>query len=201
MLRRVYVAGTLWIDYGQDAANANLRSALWRLKRLPYALVDTTATELGLAPTVLVDLHEALAIARRVPTLGARCQEDERDRIVAAREVLPDWYDDWVVLQRERFRQARLHALEALCCALAREGHYARAIETGLAAVADEPLRESAHRAVIGVHLAEGNRWDALRQYELCRRSLRGIGLEPDAETEGLRQQCGCRKDVLMTIH
>ena len=49
---------------------------------------------------------------------------------------------------------------------------YAEAVEAALAAVAAEPLRESAHRALIGVYLAEGNTISAHRQYEVCRRLL-----------------------------
>ena len=58
LLKRVYVAGTLWIDYSQESANANLRTALWRVRQLPYPLIDTTTTHLSLAAEVAVDLHE-----------------------------------------------------------------------------------------------------------------------------------------------
>ena len=197
-LSRVYVAGVLWIDYSQDAANANLRTALWRLRRLPYPLIETNATHLCLASDVAVDLREALAIAGRLSANGSDCGDEEIEKIVQAGELLPDWYDDWIVVERERFRQARLHALEALCSALTREGRFAKAIEVGLTAVAGEPLRESAHRALMRVHLAEGNPSEALRQYQLCRRCLGVLGLEPSAETEGLRQWCGAG-DVAVT--
>jgi DNA-binding SARP family transcriptional activator len=97
-------------------------------------------------------------------------------------DLLPGWYDDWVLFERERLRQLRLHALETLALALAAEGRFAAAVEAGLAAIRTEPLRESAHRVVVRVHLAEGNLTEALRQYELCRRLFRAeLGLEPSA--------------------
>ena len=56
------------------------------------------------------------------------------------------------------------------------------AVEAGLAAVAAEPLRESAHRALIAAHLAEGNRSEAMRQFEFYRMLLgKELGLEPSA--------------------
>jgi DNA-binding SARP family transcriptional activator len=59
----------------------------------------------------------------------------------------------------------------------------AQAIEAGLAAVAGEPLRESAHRALIRVHLQEGNRVEAIRQFTACKNILRDeLGVEPSAE-------------------
>jgi DNA-binding SARP family transcriptional activator len=48
-------------------------------------------------------------------------------------------------------------------------------------------LRESAHRALIRVHLAEGNRFEAQRQYDLCRRLLRDrLDIEPSPQLEAL---------------
>jgi DNA-binding SARP family transcriptional activator len=61
------------------------------------------------------------------------------------------------------------------------------AVEAGLAAVAGEPLRESAHGALIKAHLAEGNRGEAVRQYCVCRQLLRDhLGLEPSRQMENL---------------
>jgi DNA-binding SARP family transcriptional activator len=56
-----------------------------------------------------------------------------------------------------------------------------------VAAVAAEPLRESAHSALIRLHLAEGNRSEALRQYCRYRRLLRAeLGVEPTAALDQL---------------
>jgi len=185
-LTRAYVAGSLWIDSSQEAAHANLRTALWRLRRVSCPLVDSTATHLSLAPGVIVDLHSAREAARHAACAGPDFGEEQLERVLSAGELLPDWYDDWLVIGREQFRQARLHALEALCGSLTRAGHFGKAIEVGLAAVAGEPLRESAHRAVMRAHLAEGNRHEAARQYELCRRALAPLGLAPSPETHAV---------------
>ena len=55
-------------------------------------------------------------------------------------DLLPYWYDDWVLVERERFRQLRLRALEAMCQQLTALGRFDQALEAGLAAVAGEPL-------------------------------------------------------------
>ncbi|MDD9207972.1 bacterial transcriptional activator domain-containing protein, partial [Georgenia sp. 10Sc9-8] len=92
-------------------------------------------------------------------------------------DLLPGWYDDWVIFERERIRQRVLHALEALSCELVRRGRCAEAIEVALDAVGVEPLRESAQRVLIEAHLAEGNLVEARRLYlryrELVRQELR----------------------------
>jgi DNA-binding SARP family transcriptional activator len=91
------------------------------------------------------------------------------------------------VIERERLRQLFMHALERLSAEARAQGRFGEATEAGLAAVAFEPLRESAHRVVIEAHLAEGNVGEAIRQYELLRRLLQSkLGLEPTAQIREL---------------
>jgi DNA-binding SARP family transcriptional activator len=184
-LQRLYVAGRLWTDSAQECANANLRTALWRLHRPSCALVDATASDLALAGAVTVDLREATRRAQRVLAGGA--EPDDLPAVIAAGELLPDLYDDWILIERERFRQLRLHALERLCEDLRAAGRFAEATEAGLAAVATEPLRESAHRALIASHLAEGNLGEAARQYRLYRDLAREqLGMAPSPRLRAL---------------
>lgn len=186
-LQRVYVAGTLWIEASDERAGASLRSSLWRLNRPGHLLVEATGTHLALAPDVDVDLRHAFALARRLLDGSADPADLGGGETALSGELLPDWYDDWLLFERERFRQVSLHALEALAERLVRAGDVARALEAALSAVRAEPLRESAHRVLISVHLAEGNRGEALRQYELCRRLLRErLGVEPSERLDEL---------------
>ncbi len=181
-LQRIFVAGSLWCDASESHANASLRTALWRLRRPGRAgVVDATTTHLRIGREVEVDLHDATRRARRLLDDGALEPDDLRS-LVSAGELLPDWYEDWVLIERERHRQLRLHALEALCASLAQTGRFADAAEAGLAAVSLEPLRESAHRVLIGAHLSEGNAVEAIRQFRFYRRLLRDqLGLEPSS--------------------
>ena len=91
-------------------------------------------------------------------------------------DVLVGWYDDWVIMERERFRQIRLHALDRIGERLLEQGRFCDVLQVALAAVRAEPLRESAHRLLVRVHLQEGNVAEAIRQYrcyaDLLRREL-----------------------------
>lgn len=184
-LQRVYVSGNLWLESSEMHANASLRTALWRLRRQGRGVVEVTSRKLALSSTVVVDVREVAARAHRVL---AQCAEPEDLGVLCdAGDLLPDWYDDWVLIERERFRQLRLHALESLCEASARRGRFADAAEAGLAAVASEPLRESAHRLLIATYLAESNVVEAVRQYRLYRALLRRqLGLEPSPRVQEL---------------
>ena len=182
---RSYVAATLWMDFDEERAGANLRSALWRINRCGHPLVAVDARALRLMPDVIVDLRESARSAQQVLRGEANAAAWVDDLTVG--DLLPGWYDEWVVTEREHFRQLRLHALEKLCEQLTDEGRFGQAVQAGLAAVSSEPLRESAHRVLIRAHLMEGNRGEAIRQYEACRQVLRReLGIEPSPVTRAL---------------
>jgi DNA-binding SARP family transcriptional activator len=176
-LERDYVAGMLWLDTSDQRAAGNLRTALWRVQARARGLLETSGHQLRIEPGVRVDLRVAAALARR-----ELAGEDTASGLDAfSGDLLPDWYDeDWVIIERERFRQLRLRALDALCERYARAGRHSQALEAGMLSLAGEPLRESAHRALVRMHLAEGNAVEALRQFRLCRRLLHEqLGTEP----------------------
>jgi DNA-binding SARP family transcriptional activator len=187
-LLRTFVGGSLWGDVTDLRAGGSLRSALWRLRRPAYSLVDLTSDHVALSPTVVVDLREGEALAHRVLDPAAALDDvAEVNEDVLGADLLPDWTEDWVLMERERYHQLRLRALEALCRRLSADGRFGQAVQAGLAAVSGEPLRESARLALIEAHLAERNVVAALREYESFRRLLHDeIGLEPSAEIRAL---------------
>jgi DNA-binding SARP family transcriptional activator len=184
-LQRSYVAGSLWLDSTDDRAAGNLRSTLWRVNR-QCRLVAGSGETLQLDEHVVVDHRAAVAQAQvLLDPASSGCPSPRQLRLFA--DLLPDWYDDWISLDRERFRQLRAHALERLAERLAEAERFGEAVEAALAAVAVEPLRESAHRALVRVHLAEGNRGEALSCYFAFRELLeRELGLAPSEQLEGL---------------
>jgi DNA-binding SARP family transcriptional activator len=169
---RASVAYTLWMDTSQPRAAANLRSTLWKLGPQRERLLHADADRLWLAAEVQVDFTRAVAQAKRLigPEPGLRPGDADVDEL--ANDLLPDWDEDWLQDERERLRQLRVHALEALCTRLHTGGRDAEAVCAGQAAVAAEPLRESAQRLLITAHLAEGNVSEARRQFEIYRRLL-----------------------------
>ena len=186
-MQRHHVAGSLWLNTDEEKAGACLRSALWRVHLAGLDVVDSSDGCLRIAAGVAVDAREAIEAATDL-TDGLPERRSERALIeLFGRDLLPDWYDDWAMVARERFRQLRLHALEQLCDRIAASGDFARAIQAGLAAVAGEPLRESAHVALMKAHLAEGNRVEALRQYRLYEQLVTSeLGVSPSPRIRDL---------------
>ncbi len=184
---RAAVAGRLWPDVPEQQAQGSLRSALWRLQKVSPGLLDVSGGALALAADVRVDVRELGEWAERMSAPG----EDGGDAGIPfdelRGELLPGWYDDWVLLERERLHQLRMHALERVAVSLAAAGRHGEALQAAYAAVREEPLRESAHRVVVRVHLAEGNVAEAVRAYEGFRAMLLDeLGVAPTQEMTGL---------------
>jgi DNA-binding SARP family transcriptional activator len=184
-LLRIHVAGTLWLHSSENRSYANLRTALWRLGGARKAVVEATTSHVGLSRAVVVDVRRMAALARDV--LERPEQADELERSDLDGDLLPDWYDDWVLVERERLRQLRLHALERLAENAIRRRRYGQAIDIALSAIRADPLRESAHRILIRAHAAEGNNGLAVRQYrEYCRIVREQLELGPSRELREL---------------
>jgi len=187
---RAAMAGRMWPEASDERAGISLRSALSRLDTATREAILTASAGLSLADTVIVDLRSAQALAYRLlsPSDSLRNADLTTASVTAlSSELLPDWYDDWVVAEAEDWRQLRMNALEALADQLIETGRLADAAGAARAAMKVEPLRESAHATLIRVHMAEGNQSEALRVYERYRALLElALGLEPTARLSGL---------------
>ncbi|MFC5927664.1 AfsR/SARP family transcriptional regulator [Micromonospora vulcania] len=173
---RSQLAGLLWPDAPEERALSSLRTALWRLRQDPCCPMTVAGDTVRLGPGVGLDVDDLVGTAARV-----RDGDDPRiaaGALAAGRhDLLPGWYDDWVLLDRERLRQLRLHMLERVAGQHLVAGRHGEALEAALEAMAAEPLRETPHRLVVRIHLAEGNAFEAVHAFyvyrDLLRRELR----------------------------
>jgi DNA-binding SARP family transcriptional activator len=185
--KRGYLAGTLWSGTTEAHAHANLRSALWKLKALAPSAIEAARDEVRLAPEVAVDFHRSSVAARAVLDESPEGAAEELVHGGLWDEVLPGWYEDWVVLKRELHEQLVLLALEALAERCSARGEASTAILAALTAVEREPLRESAQRALVHAYLVSGNVAEAFRRYQAYERMLwESLRICPSFEVEAL---------------
>jgi DNA-binding SARP family transcriptional activator len=179
-LARRYVGGALWGDSTEQHAHGSLRSALWKLRDSSLDVVELVGDSMRLSAEVQVDVRRATRLAGAL--MRGHFDEEALQLLDPALlcELLPGWYDEWVLVERERHRQLSLHALEALCERLIDQSRFGPAVLAGLAAVSREPLRESGYRVLMKAHLAEGNSWEAIRSYEqYAAVAARELGIAP----------------------
>jgi DNA-binding SARP family transcriptional activator len=176
---RPVAAALLWPEATARRAAACLRSSLWRLST-PAPLVVFAEDALTLDLEVDIDFRRACALTAEPGTNAAAVALLKAD-------LLPGWTQPWVQAERDWWRQARLRALEVLSERLRSCGDRHHAHLAALAAVQIDPLRESAHRTLVQLHLADGNPAQAVRQYQTYRVLLRAeLGLEPSPHIHDL---------------
>ena len=174
-VERQIAAAELWPDCPEETGRANLRRALWQV---PHEWIDVLGDMLVLEADC--DLGEARRSAARAIE-GQRLTFDEID--VLCKDVLPGWHEDWAIAAFEEFRLLRVQALESACRTLSAQANHALAVQAGAAAVAAEPLRESATAALIDAHLAQHNRYEAVQCFRALKRRLQDeLGVSPEPE-------------------
>ncbi|MGH4026117.1 MAG: AfsR/SARP family transcriptional regulator [Pseudonocardiaceae bacterium] len=173
---RYKVAGLLWPEVPERRALACLRTTVWRLRRLQLELTARPHPELTLPGDLAVDADN--------PASVVACW---RNGSRHSAELLPGWYDDWILIERERVRQLLFRAGEQAAEDDLARGDPAGALGLAMAVVSIDPLRESAHRLVLRAHLAQGNRGEARRHIAAVHaRMIAELGVPPSAAIRDL---------------
>jgi DNA-binding SARP family transcriptional activator len=186
---RVQLAGTLWPNTTEDHALASLRAAVLRTRRRAPGLLLVERTIIGISPKATVDVHELDRNLRWVTDVGDRVGHLRRATltVLECEELLPGWYDDWVLYDRERLHQRRLRALEALASRALVRGELAMALDVARAATEIEPLAEAMRAVSIRARLDLGDRAGAIHEYDEYRRLLaHELGILPSPELAAL---------------
>lgn len=189
---RTLVSSTLYPEGRRSQAAASLRSALWRARKdIGRQLFSVSGQRIVLCTGTSVDLRTWSQRARLLEEPEVALGTDCADLVQAlSQELLPGWNEEWLMLDQQRWDQLRLHTLEDLALHLCKEGRFLNAIEASLAAVAIEPFRESARRALIHSFLAEGNVASAVAEYRDYHQLLtRELGVRPTNQLRDLMHQ------------
>ena len=198
---RQHLAFLLWPDSTESQARTNLRTLLHRLRlALPGAdrLLHIDAQTVQWRP----DAHSMLDVADFERALAQADLAEQRGDRLAAREslaaaarlyrgdLLPGWYDDWILTERERLRQRLLASLERLVVLLEDERAYRTAIGYAQRLLRHDLLCEVAYQHLMRLHARNGDRASALRLYKTCVETLeRELGVEPSQATTALYEQ------------
>ena len=186
---RTRLACALWEDGSDLSAAKSLRTTLWRIRRAGADFVLARDDRLRLHPDVTVDVTDLMELAKRLIHQPDPEALSRLPFLVHCVELLPDWDDEWVVADRERYRLLRLEALEHAASTLMERRHLGDALVAALAAVQAEPLRESARRLVVETQIAQGNAAEAIHSYREYRTLLHDeLGLQPSRLMDQLIQ-------------
>lgn len=178
---RSFLAGLLWPECNDAHAMGSLRAAVFTASRRVPGVLACCEHELCLGDGVDVDLHR---LRRALASVDSDASAADPWWFASSSNVdlLPGWYDDWVVAEQHRLHDLYLTAAECLAgTALERHDHF-HARHLAEVARGIDPLRESATRILIQAHLAMGNETTALaifREYGAVLASELGVRPAP----------------------
>ena len=200
VLPRDELADALWGESLPSSWDSALRNLVSRVRAFvgeagldpDEAMVGTRdGYQLRLPEDAVVDVEEAADLVQGADAAAADGQHREAAEAAAAARaaltppLLAGVDNVWLDAQRERLSALRVRAAELEAGARLALGDAGAAVVAAADAVAAAPYRESAFRLLMGAHAAAGNRAEALRVYERCRRMLaEEMGVSPSPETE-----------------
>ncbi len=201
---REALASLLWGNTSTEKSKKYLRQALWHL----HAALNTQNGNaevlkvdhdwLSLNPssdlwTDVADFERAFAGAEGVPGKQLDSQQAQALKNAAALyndDLLPGWYQDWILFERERLQNMYLLILDKLIGYLQYHQQYEVAQGYGTTILKYDPARERTHRQLMHLYYLGGDRTAALRQFERCASALKQeLGVRPERRTTELYER------------
>lgn len=202
---REALASLLWGDTSTEKSKKYLRQALWRLHAALNCDSENTSDVLmvdhdwlSLNPcsnlwTDVADFERAFAAAEGIP--GRQLDADKalglKDAVTLYNDdLLPGYYQDWILFERERLENMYLLMLDKLIVYLQFRGEYEVAQGYGATILRYDPARERTHRQLMHLYSLAGDRTSALRQFERCVQALKQeLGVKPERKTVELYER------------
>ena len=195
---REYLAFLLYPDDEEGAARAKLRATLSDLPKILPAPIDRYVSidgeKLAWKPDadIWLDVDEFEAASRD------RARLDEAIELYRG-DLLPEIYDDWLDVIRERYRNVYLRCLGERISEARRNANFPLAIETARQVLAVDPWREDVVRRIISMRYESGDAAGSLSEYAGFEKRLRAeMSTEPMPETTAVAE-CVRRGEALAT--
>ena len=199
--RREKLAGMLWPDSLEETARDNLRHALWRIRK---ALPSNLIVEYLLVNDLSIAFNASAEYRLDTAELERLNESTSADELIAVLteyqgELLPGFYDEWVVLEREHLQSLFEHHMARLLSLLQDEKRWLDILDWGERWIKLGQKPEPTFRALMSAHAAMGDMSKVVATYERCARSLKEFGFEPSEQTRALYERLKAGKENLET--
>ena len=189
--RRERLASLLWPEANETNARSYLRQALWRIRKTlegkSLSAEDyLQVSDISLTFNAQSDYWLDVQIMLETPESHSVETLIESVRLYHG-ELLPGFYDEWVVLERDRLEAAYHHKMNLLLERLIQSEQWDEAIFWSEEWIKLGHAPEPAFRALMQAHTGLGDLGMVTAAYQRCAESLkRELNLEPSAETKQL---------------
>ena len=187
--RREKLAGMFWPDTSDENSRKNLRNELWRIRKAISAQQSTESEYLLADEFTLTFNHGAeywLDVSQMErPDLDL--QSLTSNLSLYQGELLPGFYDDWIILERERIQAVFESRMEQLLEQLVVAERWIAIQEWGERWLAFGKAPEPAYRALMLASGVHGDMAKVTSLYQRCTDDLQEhLGVKPSAETRAL---------------
>jgi predicted ATPase/DNA-binding SARP family transcriptional activator len=187
--RREKLAGVLWPDSPEAVARKNLRQALWHVRKVIDALGREGSTYIQ-SDDISVAFNTQAAYWLDVSALDGpppeNCPIEELLRIVSAYggDLLPGFYEDWVLLEREHLNAQFDLAMQRLLDRLVAGGYWMEVLSWGERWISSGHVPEPAYRALMIAHARLGDLAAVATTFQRCHDVLATeLGVAPSPQT------------------
>ena len=199
--RREKLAGMLWPDSLEETARDNLRHALWRMRK---AFPSGASAQYVLANDLSIGFNASAPYwfdAAQVENLSEDASADELMAVLLEYrgELLPGFYDEWVVSEREHLSSTFEHHMARLMSLLQEEKRWLDILEWGEHWLKLGQRPEPAYRALMAAHAAKGDMSKVAGTFERCVKSLRELGIQPSEQTLALYERLKAGQETFET--
>ena len=189
--RREKLAGLLWPDSLEETARDNLRHALWQVRK---ALRSEASARYLIANDLTVAFDASCEYWIDAAELEKANNIESVDKLIEILseyqgELLPGFYEEWVVLEREHLNSIFEQNMARLLSLLQDEKRWLDILDWGERWIKLGLRPEPAFRALMSAHAAKGDMSKVAVTYERCVKSLNELGVEPSEQTRALYEK------------
>ena len=177
-------------DVPELDARRNLRRALWHIRKAAEGQVPLRADDITVAFDARPDVWADVIVLSQ--KFSSEKTTEELIQIVSAYagELLPGFYDEWIIVERERLQALFESRIKLLLDRLVEAHAWDAVIEWGEKWIALSSATEPAYRALMIAYAGRGDLSGVGQAYRRCAEALsRDLGVEPSEETHELFTQ------------
>ncbi len=207
--RREKLVEMFWGHLEENKARHCMNTALWRLRTIlginsrsdSRMAINSEAGQIALQPSksLMVDARELSQCVRSIWNNRDHDHDPvsfaDQQSLLQALELYQGPFlehsdADWVIEAREYLQTLYVRGLRLLLTAYAQDARYEHALDCARLTLSVDPLRESVQRDTMRLFVLNGQRAEAIRQYQRCRRMLKeDFGVDPMPDTVNVYQE------------
>lgn len=191
-LHREQIIELLWTDRYSETLSNNLNKAIHGARQALEStltkpsdsqFIFTQKQQVCLCEKLFVDAGEFERLATGAIKNKDIAECEKALDLYKGDLLTEDLYEDWATTRREHLRLLYRKLATKTAEIYAAQDRFERSIELLKNLSLTDPTDERVQQDLMRLYAQTGSKYQALKQYEICRKALIEIGLEPETET------------------